>query len=327
MIQVENLSRRFGSQLAVSGATFEVEKGAILGFLGLNGAGKSTTMRMLTCFLRPSGGTARVGGHDIRREPLAVRRLVGYLPESNPLYTEMRVHEYLAYRAALKGVEARSRKAAIGSAMDRCGLVDVQGKVIGHLSRGYRQRVGLADALVHDPEVLILDEPTVGLDPSQIRQVRSMIRDLAEKHTVVLSTHILQEVEAVCDRVIIIESGRIVLRESLEALQRGMASAPAYRVEVRGEGDLAGALGALPGVRTVEADPAGGSGGGFEALRLEGNPGADPREGIFRAAVEKGWTIRELSTDRRTLEDIFMEITVRGVPAATSAAPVGGGAA
>ena len=314
MIQVENLTRRFGSQVAVSDVSFDVQKGAILGFLGRNGAGKSTTMRVLTSFLRPTAGSARVGGHDVVRDSLAVRRLIGYLPESNPLYTEMRVHEYLGYRAALKGIDSKGRSAAVGSVMERCGLADVKQKVIGHLSRGYRQRVGLADALVHDPQLLILDEPTVGLDPSQIRQVRSMIRSLAEKRTVVLSTHILQEVEAVCDHVIIIHEGRIVLADTLASLQGDMVSKPRYGVELRGDGDLAAAMGVLPGVRSVEPDSSAPTEGSFQRWRLEAEAGADPREAIFRLAVEKGWTLRELRVDRRTLEDIFMEKTAAPAP-------------
>jgi ABC-2 type transport system ATP-binding protein len=290
-------------------------QGAVLGFLGRNGAGKSTTMRVLTGFLHPTAGRAEVGGRDVVREPQAVRRLIGYLPESNPLYGEMKVREYLLYRAALKGVEPAKRRERVGETMGRCGLGEVQTRVIGQLSRGFRQRVGLADALVHDPEVLILDEPTVGLDPNQIRQVREMVHNLAERRTVILSTHILQEVEAVCNRVIIIDEGKIVLKDTLENLRRGLAASSRFRLEVRSDrGGVAEALGALPGVARVEEEP----GEPFASYVLHGAEGADPREEVFRLAVEKGWTLRELRTERRTLEEIFLEITT-----GTGAAPGG----
>ena len=307
MIRADHLTKRFGQNHAVHDATFEVEKGAVLAFLGRNGAGKTTTMRILTCFLQPSAGSAQVGGHDVVREPLAVRRLIGYLPESNPIYTEMKVKEYLGYRAALKGVEKTKRKKAIGETMERFGLKEVEGKVIGHLSRGYRQRVGFADTLTHDPEVLILDEPTVGLDPNQIQQVRKLIRDLAEKRTVVISTHILQEVEAVCDRVIIIDNGRIVLQDTLENLRRGLTTTRRIRAEIRSTGGgVANSLGSVTGVARVE--DAGGD--EFITYLLEAEQGADPREAVYRLAVEKGWILRELRMEARTLEEIFMEITI-----------------
>ncbi|MCZ6689446.1 MAG: ATP-binding cassette domain-containing protein [Planctomycetota bacterium] len=307
MIEVDRLTKMFGQQAAVQDASFEVEKGAVLGFLGPNGAGKSTTMRILTCFLRPTLGRVVVGGHDVTKDTLAVRRLIGYLPESNPLYLEMKVAEYLKYRAGLKGVESSRRRAIVSELMARCGLADVERKVIGNLSRGFRQRVGLADALLHDPQVLILDEPTVGLDPNQIKQVREMIRDLAEKRTVILSTHILQEVDAVCDQVIIIDKGRIVLKDSLEGLRKGIAASARCRVEIRSSGrDVAESLRSIPAVATVEEQ----SGDEFSVYLLDAKGGEDLREAIYRKTVERGWTLRDLRMQTRSLEDIFAEITL-----------------
>ena len=210
MIDVEHLVKRFSGFAAVDGISFHVPRGQIVGFLGPNGAGKTTTMRILTGFFPPTSGSLRIDGLDAVRDSLAVRRRIGYLPESNPLYTDMRVVEYLDYRARLKGVvERRRRHERVGHVVDRCGLASMRRRLIGQLSKGYRQRVGIADSLVHDPPVLILDEPTVGLDPSQIREIRDLVRDLGQSHTVMLSTHILQEVEMVCDRVMILFAGKI----------------------------------------------------------------------------------------------------------------------
>ncbi len=211
MIDVENLKKRFSGITAVDGVSFHVPRGQIVGFLGPNGAGKSTTMRIMTGFFPPTSGSVRIDGIDVIRDSLGVRRRIGYLPESVPLYTDMRVVEYLDYRARLKGLRQRAeRRSRITDVLGRCGLEAVRRKMIGHLSKGYRQRVGIADVLVHDPPVLILDEPTVGLDPSQICEIRELIRQLGETHTVILSTHILQEVEMVCDRVILIAKGKVV---------------------------------------------------------------------------------------------------------------------
>src|SRR5262245_41851890 len=223
MIEVESLTRSYGSVRAVDRLTFSVGRGEVVGFLGLNGAGKTTTMRILTTYLSPTSGRAVLADHDVLDEPLEVRRRVGYLPENVPLYPEMRVMEYLRYRAKLKDVPHRLRRRAISEVISRCRLAEVEHRVLGHLSRGYRQRVGLAEAMVHDPDILILDEPTSGLDPIQIREVRDLIKELGDRHTILLSTHIMSEVEAVCGRVIIIAAGRIALDESLEWVRHDKA--------------------------------------------------------------------------------------------------------
>ena len=245
MIHVDRLSKRFGSFRAVDGIRFEVGRGEIVGLLGPNGAGKTTTMRMLTTYLSPTSGQATLAGHDVLDEPIEVRRKVGYLPENVPLYPDMRVNEYLRYRSKLKDVPRSERRRAIAEVVRRCQLGEVEGRIIGQLSRGFRQRVGLAESMVHDPEILILDEPTAGLDPIQIREVRDMIRELAERHTILLSTHILSEVEAVCGRVIIIARGRIVLDDQLANLQRqGVIT-----VEVRGPAaSIRAVIQTIPGV-------------------------------------------------------------------------------
>ncbi len=223
MIEVAGLTKRYGDVHAVRGLTFSVGRGEIVGFLGPNGAGKTTTMRMLTTYLTPTSGRAAVGGHDVLDEPLEVRRKVGYLPENVPVYAEMRVREFLTYRAKLKDVPRSKRRAAVDHVVSRCGLLDYETRVLGQLSKGYRQRVGLADALVNDPDLLILDEPTAGLDPIQVREVRGLIRELGERHTLLLSTHILSEVEAVCGRVILIARGRIAIDDRLDQLRTGSA--------------------------------------------------------------------------------------------------------
>lgn len=266
MISVEALTKRFADAEAVSNVTFRVEKGEILGLLGPNGAGKTTTMRMLTCFVPPSAGTAKVGGFDIYDQSIEVRRLVGYLPENVPLYGEMRVGEFLRFRARLKGVPRSRVTARLDDVAGRCGLGDVRNKVIDHLSKGFRQRVGLAESLLHEPPILILDEPTVGLDPKQIRQVRELIQDLGREHTIILSSHILPEVEQVCRRVVIIDRGKIVAQDRPDALRLALGGASRLDVEIRG--DRAGileALSGLPGVTSVRegrgaADAHGGMG-------------------------------------------------------------------
>jgi len=221
MIRVSKLTKYYADNLALDRVSFEVAAGEIVGFLGPNGAGKSTTMKILTCFLPPSGGTAAIAGHDILEEPLAVRSHIGYMPENVPLYKEMRVQEYLAFRAKIKDVPRRERKKRLEEVIERCWLKSVARQTIGTLSKGYRQRVGLADAMVSDPDLLILDEPTIGLDPNQVRQVRSLIHQLGSDHTVLISTHILPEVEMICDRVIIINNGRVAAQDSLDSLRSG----------------------------------------------------------------------------------------------------------
>ena len=308
MIEVRQLVKRYGPTVAVDGISFEVERGEIVGFLGPNGAGKTTTLRILAGFMPATAGSARVAGHDVFSESLDVRRNIGYLPEGVPLYPEMRVQEYLTYRARVKGIRRRDRRNRVGHVMERCGVTEVRRKLIGSLSKGYRQRVGLAEALVHDPPVLILDEPTIGLDPNQIRHVRQLIRDLGEDHTVLLSTHILPEVEMVCQRVVILHNGRLVFQDSLEAITRQGADKTLVTAEVRAPADAAtSALLDLPGVLDLRWEEA----GAFTRLELRVDPASDVREQVFQCAVRKGWTLRELRWDRPSLEDIFVRLTAR----------------
>jgi ABC-2 type transport system ATP-binding protein len=302
MIQVDRLSKRFGSFKAVDGIDFVVGRGQIVGLLGPNGAGKTTTMRMLTTYLSPTSGRATLAGHDLLDEPLEVRRKVGYLPESVPLYPEMRVREYLAYRARLKDVPRSERRRAIGEVVNRCKLGDVEGRIIGQLSRGFRQRVGLAEAMVHDPEILILDEPTSGLDPLQIREVRLLIRELGERHTILLSTHILSEVEAVCGRVIIIAQGQIAVDAELASLKRETA----ITVEARGPaGPVRAALQTVPGIKLVVLVHDNGELCSFE---VHSHGGSDVREQICQKLVSSGWPLRQLDLRRSSLEERFAQI-------------------
>jgi ABC-2 type transport system ATP-binding protein len=302
MIQVDRLSKRFGSFKAVDGVHFAVGKGEIVGLLGPNGAGKTTTMRMLTTYLSPTSGRANLAGHDLLDEPLEVRRKVGYLPESVPLYPEMRVREYLSYRARLKDVPRSDRRRALGEVVSRCRLGEVEGRLIGQLSRGFRQRVGLAEAMVHDPEILILDEPTSGLDPLQIREVRDLIHELGQRHTILLSTHILSEVEAVCGRVIIIANGRIAVDDQLANLKRQTA----ITLEARGpSGPIRAALQTIPGVERVlllHDD------GELCSYEVQPRGGSDVREEICQKLVSCGWPLRQLDLRRSTLEERFKEI-------------------
>jgi len=307
MIKVENLTKRFGGVTAVDGISFEVGKGEIVGFLGPNGAGKSTTMRMLSCYLPPTGGRAEVAGFDVFKDSLKARERIGYMPEHVPLYNDMRVTEYLKYRAALKGVRGRRMKERIGDVMDLCGLGDVDRKLVGNLSKGYRQRVGLADAMVHEPDLLILDEPTIGLDPNQIRQVRELIKNLGRHHTILISTHILPEVELTCSRVLIINRGRIEASDAPENLRSRIGATGDVRLEVKVP-DLESAKKALldtQGVKNVTVLDE----GEWTAFTLGIEPGADPREAIHHAVAERHWPLRELSRERVTLEDVFTDIT------------------
>ena len=307
VIQVENLTKRYGTTVAVDGLSCSVDQGEIVGFLGPNGAGKSTTMRILTCFMPATSGSARVMDHDVFTESLDVRRCIGYMPEGVPLYPEMRVTEYLRFRAALKRVPVRERKKRIDSVLDRCGIADVRRKLIGQLSKGYRQRVGLADALVADPPVLILDEPTIGLDPNQIRSVRSLIRELGEKHTILLSTHILPEVEATCSRVLIINQGKVVYSRSVAEVREQEAEATAVKAEVRGPSQqVKGVLADVPGVTQVQLD---GEEDGVACFTIHAKPKADVREEVFQRVSRNDWTLRELRRESISLEDIFVRIT------------------
>ncbi len=308
MIKVENLTKRYAGFTAIDALSFEVGKGEIVGFLGPNGAGKSTTMRILATSMPATSGRATIAGFDVFAQSLDVRRHLGFMPENVPLYREMRVKEYLNYRAALKELTGRRRRERVGDVTELCALGEVQNRVIGRLSRGYRQRVGLADALLHSPDLLILDEPTAGLDPNQIRQVRELIRNLGRHHTILLSTHILSEVEMTCNRVMIINQGRIEAADTPENLAKTMRSAGGVRLEAKvTPGDDAPALlGALPGVKEVCLE-GGEEGWSHFTLRTEAN--RDPREEICRLAFDRRWTLRELALRRATLEDVFVELT------------------
>ena len=306
MIKVENLTKRYAGVPAIDNISFEVEKGEVVGFLGPNGAGKSTTMKILTSYMPATSGRASIAGFDVFEQSLEARKRLGYLPENTPLYTDMRVDEYLRYRARLKGITRSKVKERVGDVVELCNLQDVERKLIGALSKGYRQRVGLADALVHDPELLILDEPTIGLDPNQIRQVRELIKNLAHKRTVLISTHILPEVEIMCSRVIIIHKGQIRASDTADNLLRNHRAAGSMRLEANvGEDNAKLMLAQLPGVKEVTAENDGEY--GTYHLRIEAN--ADPSEEVMRLAMERHWRLRELTRRRATLEDVFVELT------------------
>lgn len=303
MIQVEGLTKHYGEVRALDGISFQVQQGEIVGLLGPNGAGKSTTMKILTCFMPPSSGTARVAGYDIFDEPLEVKRRVGYLPEEPPVYTELTVEEYLAYAGRLRGLSGAELKAARARTLEKCGLTDVGGRLIGNLSKGFRQRVGLAQALIHNPSVLILDEPTIGLDPAQIIEIRSIIRELAREHTVILSTHILPEVTATCQRVIIISEGKIVAVDTYENLSQRVGTRKRIHLKVRSPGPaFVDRLMAVDGVLNVEAEEDG-------AYRVESPTDRDLREEVARVAVESGVGLLELAGVSVSLEEVFLRLT------------------
>jgi ABC-2 type transport system ATP-binding protein len=304
MIEAQNLTRRYGDFTAVHGISFSVGEGEIVGMLGPNGAGKTTTIRMITGFLPPTSGRVTVAGKDLFESPREARRQLGYLPENVALYGEMRVEEYLAYRARLEGLGRAEAREAIGDAVERCLLSDVRHQIIGTLSKGYRQRVGLATAILHRPSTLVLDEPTVGLDPKQIIAIRELIRDLGRERTLLLSTHILPEVELLCNRVMIIDRGRIVASGTPEELRERSVGNPALRVTLKGApAEAAEVLGGMPGA--VAVHPSAGDG----TWIVEHASGTDPREEIFHAAVERGWVLLEMARERTTLEDIFVRLT------------------
>ena len=307
MIKVEDLTKRFAGVTALNGVSFEVGAGEIVGFLGPNGAGKSTTMRILTGFIPASSGRAQVAGFDVFENSLDVRRRVGYMPENNPLYVDMRVSEYLKFRARLKGLSRLRRKQRIQTVMELCGIKDVERRVVGQLSKGYRQRVGLADALLGEPDLLILDEPTIGLDPVQIRQVRQLIKDLGQAHTILLSTHILPEVEMTCNRVMIIHHGKILASDRPENLIKALHAGGMISVEVGGPvAEIQTRLRDVEGVESVKTQVLDEN---YVRAVIEPKAGLDPREQIYWAVSKAGWTLRELSRTRTTLEDIFVQIT------------------
>ncbi len=307
MIEVNHLTKRYAGHTAVSDLSFTVGRGEIVGLLGPNGAGKSTTMRMLSCYMPATSGAARVAGFDVFTQADEVRRRIGYMPENNPLHTEMRVREYLKFRARLKGLGLGRSRARVDAVIEQCGLAEVSRKVIGHLSKGYRQRVGLADALVHEPELIILDEPTIGLDPNQIRSVRQLIKDLGSHHTVLLSSHILPEVEMTCSRVLILHHGKILAADSPLNLQKTMNDGGQVIAEIAAPvADLRLCWEEMGEVEHFDISPAEGE---YHRCALTPRPGLDLRLLVFEQVRLRGWLLRELTYNRHTLEDIFVHIT------------------
>jgi ABC-2 type transport system ATP-binding protein len=307
VITVENLTKRYATKTAIEGMSFQVEKGEILGFLGPNGAGKTTTMRIITGFMPASDGTVRVDGFDVFDNPLDVRRRIGYLPENPPLYLEMTVTGYLRFVAKIKGVPGENIDADINRAMEKVNITDVKDRIIAKLSKGYKQRVGIAQALLNDPPVLILDEPTIGLDPKQIHEVRELIKDLAGKHTIVLSTHFLPEVEQTCHRVIIIDRGKIVAVDTPQNLRSQVQGGERITIEVQGpESEILSKLKAMSGV--VEVQKVSDS-DGRHRLQVEGQLHKDIRSDLARMIVQNGWGLYELQSASMSLEDIFLKLT------------------
>jgi ABC-2 type transport system ATP-binding protein len=311
MIQIDELTKSYGTAPALKGLTFQIPRGQVVGFLGPNGAGKSTTMKILAGYLRPSGGTARVGGLDVTTDPVATRRMMGYLPENNPLYEEMMVREFLEFVADVRRIPASERNRQIKSAVERCGLGPVLGKDIGQLSKGFRQRVGLAQAIVHNPDLLLLDEPTSGLDPNQIVEIRNLIRDLGKEKTVIMSTHILSEVQTTCSRVLIIAGGKLVADDAPERLIEGESGAISVVVAPKNGTPLQpaavrGVLERLPGVSAVVDSSAEGDGTlGFELRHGK----TDPRRAVFEAAVQNNFVLLEIHRRQVSLEDTFRKLT------------------
>ena len=309
-ISVTDLTKRYDATVALAGISFDVQPGEIMGFLGPNGAGKTTTLRILTGMLAPTEGSVHIDGIDVTEQPLDVRRRIGYLPEHISLYPELRVQEYLNFRACIKGVARGERRTRLREAMDQCELHSVSRSLIGRLSKGYRQRVALADCLLARPKILILDEPTVGLDPHQIRQTRELITRLGQSATILLSTHILPEVEMICHRVTIINQGRIVAVDSPAQLRQRLQGAQVIRTQLKGASSaIASALAQLPGVARVT--PVGRATEGFGTFDVEVSGGADIREALFRLAVQKKWGLRELSQAQVSLEEVFIQLTTQ----------------
>jgi len=307
MIEVENLTKRYTGQTAVADVTFSVGRGEIVGLLGPNGAGKSTIMRIMACYLPATSGTVRVAGHDVFREAHEVRRCIGYMPENNPLHRDMRVREYLKFRANLKGLSRSRCRDRLDLVLQQCGLADVHRRIIGQLSKGYQQRVGLADALIHDPELIILDEPTIGLDPNQIRSVRQLIKDLRHKHTVLISSHILPEVEVTCNRVLILHEGKILAADTTDNLQKIMSDRGQIVAEIAGPwAYLKAVWEQWSEIQHFDMAPAEGE---YIRCSLTGRAGIDLRPYIFSLVCERGWQLRELTRSRHSLEDIFVQVT------------------
>jgi ABC-2 type transport system ATP-binding protein len=324
MIQVEGLTKKYARQVAVDGISFSVDKGDIVGFLGPNGAGKTTTMRMLTCFLPPTAGTATVAGFDCFEQPFEVKKRLGYLPESPPLYPEMSVTDYLMFVARLKNVPGPEVRTRTDQVMERCWISDVKSKLISKLSRGYRQRVGLAQAIIHNPDVLVLDEPTSGLDPKQITETRDLIKSLSGAHTIILSTHILPEVEAICRKVIIINRGRLVATDSVEHLKStGVGNTAQVQVDTAGNGTASDVLRKLEQVSGVSKVVEKSASDGKLVFEVDGLPDRNPRPDVARAIVHAGWNLLELKSTTLSLEEVYLQLT-GGTPEPTSASTTGG---
>ena len=312
MIKVEGLTKRYARNVAVDNISFEVEKGQIVGFLGPNGAGKTTTMRVLTCFLPPTAGTANVAGFDVIEQPMEVKKRIGYLPETPPVYPEMEVAEYLTFTGRLKGIPSSAIASKVDEVMGRCAVGDVRNKLIGKLSKGYRQRVGLAQAIIHNPDVLILDEPTSGLDPKQIIEIRELLKQLSADHTIILSTHILSEVEHSCDRVIIISSGKVVAIDSVKNLTNRLRGSEAVALEIESvdggpkSSEVQGKLEQVSGVSRVVAKEVKDGRLHFEIESLQGR---HIRAELARTVVTSGWSLTELRAVGLSLEDIFLQLT------------------
>ncbi len=321
MIQVENLTKDYGPARAVDKVTFNVRKGEVLGFLGPNGAGKSTTMKMLTCFLSPTAGTAKVAGFDVFDQSLEVRRRIGYLPEDTPIYRDMTALEYLEFVAEMRGMDPTKSPARIKEIGGRCGLNEVAGKLVGELSKGFRQRLGLAQAMLHDPDILILDEPTSGLDPNQIVEIRSLIKEIGKERTVILSTHILPEVQATCSRILIISGGKLVADGTPEALRsrgnRGRyrlvlhAGGPAFRAPEQAQEAIRATLSRLGGVAACQS--VSGEDGAY-TFGVDAAVSDDLRPVLFKAAVDNKWTLLELVRESVSLEDVFRNLTTGDEP-------------
>jgi len=309
MIEVSDLTKRYGGRTAVENVSFTVQRGEIVGLLGPNGAGKSTILRILSTFLPATSGTVRVAGFDVFYRSAEVRRRIGYMPENNPLHLDLRVREYLKFRARLKGLSAGQARERVGIVMEQCGLTDVSRRIVGQLSKGYRQRVGLADALVHQPELLILDEPTIGLDPNQVRSVRQLIKELGKTHTILLSTHILPEVEMTCSRILILHEGKLLAADRKENLEKSLGQEGQVIAEIAAP--LLALQECWKEMELIEHYDIAPSEGEYHRCALTPRAGVDIRPLVFEKVRLHGWTMRELKRSSHTLEDIFVHI-IRG---------------
>ena len=313
MIHAEGLTKDYGKLRAVDGITFDISRGEVLGLLGPNGAGKTTTLRMITGYLAPTSGSIRIGGRSIQEDLLEIKKTMGYLPESAPLYKDMLVYDYLVYAAEIRGLEKERRMERLKELAGLCGIGDIMHRTVGELSRGLKQRVGIAYAMISDPEILILDEPTAGLDPNQIAEIREIIREIGKKKTVILSTHILSEAEATCDRIMIIDRGRIVADDATDALKQSAAGRVVIHLGFRETGDadeVISLLGTVEGVEKIERVDGGEP--GTSHFRLYGDPASDVRDRVYDKIRETGWRLTEFYREKRTLEAIFRELTREG---------------